>query len=237
MTRRTQLGEVMENSNSHKLQDTACPPVEEKPRCGRPPEMEECVRRERILEAACKVLQKHGYHGASMDKVAECSGMSKRTLYKMFPSKLELFQILIRDRLFDVRPQVAPEATTAEEELTSLLIDLARTILRPDRISLIRAIITESSESEDVREIIATLETGGEDNALETWLQAYCRQHGYARTNVRSWGKMLFGMTVGDFIFETLGCAQKPLTCDVIQHRTGMAVRIFLSGLKSIHPA
>lgn len=197
--------------------------------------MEECVRRERILEAACKVLQKHGYHSASMDKVAECSGMSKRTLYKMFPSKLELFRILIRERLFDVKPQVAPEAATPEEELSSLLVDLARTILRPDRISLIRAIITESSESEDVREIIAAIEAGGEDNALEAWLQAYCRQQGYPCSNVHFWGKMLFGMTVGDFLFQTLGCATKSLTCAAIQHQTGMAVRIFLTGLRSLH--
>ncbi|WP_178388339.1 TetR/AcrR family transcriptional regulator [Novacetimonas hansenii] len=210
--------------------------MEEKPRCGRPPEMEECVRRERILEAACKVLQKHGYHGASMDKVAECSGMSKRTLYKMFPSKLELFQILIRERLFDVKPQVAPDAMTAEEELSTLLIDLACTILRPDRISLIRAIIAESSESGYVREIMAALEAGGEDNALEAWLQAYCRQQGYSNTNVRLWGKMLFGMTVGDFLLQALGCATQAPTCETIRHHTGVAVQIFLAGVQGIKP-
>lgn len=224
----------MKNSNSHKLHEAGQSITEEKPRCGRPPEMEECVRRERILEAACKVLQKHGYHGASMDKVAECSGMSKRTLYKMFPSKLELFQILIRERLFDVKPQVAPDAATAEEELSSLLIDLARTILRPDRISLIRAIIAESSEAGYVREIIAALEAGGEDNALEAWLQAYCRKQGYPGTDVRFWGKMLFGMTVGDFLFQALGCATQSPTCEMIRHHTDMAVQIFLAGVRGV---
>lgn len=216
------------------MHEAVQPSTEDRPRCGRPPEMEECVRRERILEAACKVLQKHGYHGASMDKVAECSGMSKRTLYKMFPSKLELFQILIRERLFDVKPQVASDARTPEEELSSLLVDLARTILRPDRISLIRAIIAETSESENVREIIAALETGGEDNALEAWLQAYCRQQGYPVTNVRFLGKMLFGMTVGDFVLQTLGCATEAPTCEAIHYQTDVAVRIFLAGLRSL---
>lgn len=47
-------------------------------------------RRSNLVQAALSVFAEHGYHGATMQQVAERAGMSKGGLYEYFPSKTEL---------------------------------------------------------------------------------------------------------------------------------------------------
>ncbi|WP_242006157.1 TetR/AcrR family transcriptional regulator [Acetobacter estunensis] len=171
---------------------------------GRPPEMAECERREKILGAADKVLQTYGYQAASMDKVAQCSGMSKRTLYQLFPSKQELFHALIGARLFCFSPCVRVDAATPEDELIGLLQDIAARLIRPEAIELIRAIIASASESEDIRHIMLSLKGGGETNVFKCWLRDYCFAQGHPETDIEQRARQLFGMTVGELMLDAL---------------------------------
>jgi len=59
-------------------------------------ERKELTRRQ-ILEAAQRVFSVKGYHGASMDDVAQASGTSKGALYFHFSSKEELFHALVEE--------------------------------------------------------------------------------------------------------------------------------------------
>lgn len=198
---------------------------------GRPPEMEECERRERILDAASEVLQQCGYHAASMDRVAQHSGMSKRTLYQMFESKQDLFHTLVSSRLFNFAPDLCHYSDDPVEELTELLMNLGSIILCPDRMSLIRALIAESQQSEDIRHILTSLRAGGKDTALTTWLNCYVQRKHYAVSDISMYSNMLFGMTVGDFMLQNLACASE--TSVLLQNmrpRFHRAVRIFLAG-------
>lgn len=47
----------------------------------------DAVRRDRILAAAERAFARHGFHGASMQHVAQEAGMSAGNLYRSFPSK------------------------------------------------------------------------------------------------------------------------------------------------------
>ncbi|MBU2548404.1 MAG: TetR/AcrR family transcriptional regulator [Proteobacteria bacterium] len=49
-------------------------------------------KRESILEAARQAFINEGYDNASMDRIAEIAGASKRTVYNHFPSKEDLFR-------------------------------------------------------------------------------------------------------------------------------------------------
>jgi AcrR family transcriptional regulator len=70
-------------------------PNERRPR-GRPRDPE---RMARVLEAAKKHFTEHGYEGASIDAIAEVSGVSKVTIYSYFPTKAALFQAAITHRV------------------------------------------------------------------------------------------------------------------------------------------
>ena len=200
---------------------------------GRPPEMEECERRERILDAASTVLQECGYHATSMDKVAQHSAMSKRTLYLMFASKQDLFHTLVSSRLFNVTAPFRHDITEPATELTELLLSLGQIILRPDRMSLIRALIAESQESADIRQILTSLRCGGRDNVLTCWLSCYVRREGYVVEDIAMYGNMLFGMTIGDLMLQSLACASETSWIDrMMRPRFERAVRIFLAGFE-----
>ncbi|WP_433530707.1 TetR/AcrR family transcriptional regulator [Micromonospora sp. CA-263727] len=49
------------------------------------------VREQQMLDAAVRVFSRHGYHGASMDEIAEKAGISKPMVYAYLGTKEELF--------------------------------------------------------------------------------------------------------------------------------------------------
>jgi AcrR family transcriptional regulator len=53
------------------------------------------ARREQLLDVALTVFAESGYHGTSMNDVAERAGVTKPVLYQHFESKRDLFQALL----------------------------------------------------------------------------------------------------------------------------------------------
>src|SRR5689334_9400742 len=75
--------------------------------------------RRRLLDAARKVFIAVGYHGATLDRVAEAAGFTKGVVYSRFDSKAELFLELYEEhtekRILEVRA-IPPAATSATIE-------------------------------------------------------------------------------------------------------------------------
>ena len=59
------------------------------------PRLTATARREQLLEVALEVFARAGYHGTSMNDVAEAAGVTKPVLYQHFESKRELYQALL----------------------------------------------------------------------------------------------------------------------------------------------
>lgn len=68
-------------------------------RRGRPRDPE---RMKRVIEAASQQFLEQGYERASMEAVAQASGVSKMTLYNYFPSKDALFEACVACRSEDL---------------------------------------------------------------------------------------------------------------------------------------
>lgn len=60
-----------------------------------PPRLAASARREQILDVALEVIGAAGYHGASMNDIAEAAGVTKPVLYQHFESKHQLYLALI----------------------------------------------------------------------------------------------------------------------------------------------
>lgn len=56
-------------------------------------------KKKAILDGATQVFIELGYEVASMDKIAEVAGVSKKTVYNHFQSKENLFQAIVADFL------------------------------------------------------------------------------------------------------------------------------------------
>lgn len=61
------------------------------------PRLTASARREQILDVALEVMGTTGYHGSSMNDIAEAAGVTKPVLYQHFDSKRELYLALLDD--------------------------------------------------------------------------------------------------------------------------------------------
>lgn len=102
-------------------------------------------KRAKILEGAIDVFISMGYELASMDKIAETAGVSKRTVYNHFGSKENLFQAIVYDFLAQ-RQSLKTILYDAEISLEEQLLAFANAeiflIDSPRRIGLSRFLTT-----------------------------------------------------------------------------------------------
>ena len=64
---------------------------------GRPKSRPDATERERITAQARALFLSAGYGGTTMDAVAGRCGISKRTLYRLFPGKADLFKEMVAE--------------------------------------------------------------------------------------------------------------------------------------------
>lgn len=77
------------------------------------------ARREQILDVALVVFARAGFHGASMNEIADAAGVTKPVLYQHFDSKRDLYQALLDEvgsRLLDSIAKSATEATDGKSQ-------------------------------------------------------------------------------------------------------------------------
>ena len=77
-------------------------------------------RRQQLLEVACDLFARTGFHDTSMDDIAEGAGVTKPVLYQHFPSKKALYGELLEDtgrRLLDQLERATSRATSGRERV------------------------------------------------------------------------------------------------------------------------
>ena len=118
----------------------------------------EPATRERILDAALKLVGAHGLSALSMDELAAQAEVSRATLYRLFPGKAALFTSLVH-RYSPLDPVTEVMATRQGEPPEVLMPEIARTVYRTfygegvSRVGLLRALFFEiSSLSADTAE-------------------------------------------------------------------------------------
>ncbi|MEX1376680.1 MAG: TetR/AcrR family transcriptional regulator [Eubacteriales bacterium] len=83
-------------------------------------ERDKSKKRDSILEGAEDVFINMGFEAASMDKIAEQAGVSKRTVYNHFGSKENLFEVIV-DNLLAERQNLNPIKYDSEKPLKDQL--------------------------------------------------------------------------------------------------------------------
>ena len=123
--------------------------------------------KERILDAALVEVGAHGLSALSMDDLADRAGVSRATLYRLFPGKAALFTGLVH-AYSPLEAVTALLAAMQHEPPEVLLPELARTVYRTmygggkNRIGLLRALLFEVSglaadTEEAAREVIVNM--------------------------------------------------------------------------------
>lgn len=116
------------------------------PRRGRPPALSRREREAQIVAAMERVVGAHGLAQATMERIAQEAGMSKRTLYALFPTRDAVLEAWVKRALADfVRP-----ASPVDRALP--LADRLRRVLRREleavnakvRLAVLRAVVGEA---------------------------------------------------------------------------------------------
>ena len=88
------------------------------------------ARREEILRAAFTRFSQSGYHGTTIDDIAEEAGLSKGAVYWHFEGKRELFLALIDELLGQVERELGPPESGATAR--ARLEHICEVVLRVD---------------------------------------------------------------------------------------------------------
>ena len=107
---------------------------------------------EAIAQAALRLFLRDGYERTSVDAIAAEAGVSKRTICNRYTDKENLFRSVLQDMFTDSMAAFArmadahlTDVTDVGRDLTAFLMESAVTLtLAPDRIALIRLILTEA---------------------------------------------------------------------------------------------
>jgi len=128
-------------------------------------------KRTAMLDAGIAELAEHGLAGASMESIAGRAEVSKRTLYKHFPSKEAMFEavlVLLIERVeplgklhYDKQRDFAEQLREIAEQEMALICD-------PDFVRLSRVLMVECMRSEErSQQLIAQF--GEKENGLFRW--------------------------------------------------------------------
>lgn len=109
-----------------------------------------CSKRAQIIEAAVHEFQDKGFAAASMDTISACAGVSKRTLYKYFESKHNLFQSIVAtlsERITDTLDLRYEPGRDIRAQLTDIAWAEGRLLTSPAVMAMSRMIISETLRS------------------------------------------------------------------------------------------
>jgi TetR/AcrR family transcriptional repressor of mexJK operon len=183
-----------------------------------------------LIEAAERVFLAKGYHSATMDDVAQAAGMSKKTVYQLIKSKAELFMALLdhyQTRL--IFPTPTPD-WSAQRILVEHLLVLAKFLLSPEQLAIIRLIMAEYTHGPDLGRIFHQSRIKRAKVRLETCLSDIASRQNAQFRDLNEMSAMLFGMTLGEFHLGVLIGFRAPPSKIVLDRRIQQGVAMFLAG-------
>jgi TetR/AcrR family transcriptional repressor of mexJK operon len=202
-----------------------------KPRRGRPPVLTGDMRRRRILDAAERVFTRIGYGAATMEEIARAAGMSKKTLYGMFPDKRALFTALTN--VIEPYPTEALHADPANsrKELKERLLTLAEVALSRRQVEMTRLVISEARHCPELaEEFHAKAMQNGRAylvDALQSFADANPR---IAIPDIEGTAITLFAAILGDLHFRAL-LGEKPASRRKLEAHIDSALALVLPNL------
>lgn len=139
-----------------------------------PPQRLTDRKREAIVRAAVEEFRTAGYEATSMDRIAAVAGVSKRTVYNHFPSKEELFALILEE-LWESSAASVELPYRADQPLAPQLLQLLRQKLDllgdANFIDLARVAMAEIIHSPDrAQDIVGRMKE--KEGGLAGWIRA-----------------------------------------------------------------
>lgn len=134
-------------------------------------------KRNSIIKQASRLFLKNGFGSISMDEISTAANVSKRTLYKNFPTKKTLFREIVKMEWKKVTvPQIQDARDCDPEELfTKIMKHLMKTMYSPRMQDLLRLVIAESSKFPELKSLQAKYGLEPLFNDFTTYIEHLCK--------------------------------------------------------------
>ncbi len=165
--------------------------------------------RETILATSRHVFLRHGYLDASMDTIAQRSGVSKTTLYAHFNNKEALFNQVVVDVVSEHADTLAalldfPPQDDFRNRLVAVGSRLLARLLNPEAIALLRLCVIEGARMPRLGfEALATARSNLRQ-ALAGFLQEQSAQAGIAISDPQEAADLFIVLTLRDLQLEAM---------------------------------
>lgn len=200
---------------------------------GRPKLTSDEAQRAHVLEATGRLLQEIGYGKSTMDLVAARAGVSKRTLYRLFPSKTALFRelIAIHRRTMIALPGDY-DGMTLQEALTKIFYVELPADEDLKRLQLLRVLMRESESDPEFRSFAVVLGRDTSRQLLRDWLAVQVKRGRLRIANADVASNILMDMMFGhlDVSMATETGTVRPISREAYLRQ---AIEIFLRGAEN----
>ena len=203
---------------------------------GRPPMRSDDDTRRVIIEAAGQAFQANGYAATCMNEVAQRAGISTKTLYRLIPTKAELFANVVSDRIGRFILAIDEEVLDPLDLPTALeriLIAYATLALDPEPIAINRLVIGESDRFPEIAATFYETAIVRTSRAIESWLRRQCERGQLRLEDPEVAAGMLRGMTVMDPQRAVMLGQRAAPDAEEIARRARFAAHIFLNGCRA----
>jgi len=164
------------------------------------------TRAERVVAAVTKAtletLAQSGYSGLTIEMVAARAAVNKTTIYRRWPTKLEL----VRDALLATKRESShdPDTGSVREDLMTWLREYVSSVTSPLGQSLIRTLILEGNDSE-IAEISRSLRSDAEEIPMRILDRGIKRGELAPQTSKRMVLSVLHGVTMHRLFVSSCG--------------------------------
>ena len=186
-----------------------------------------------VIEAAAQEFQANGYAGTGMGAVAIRAGVSTKTMYRLIPTKADLFGMVVTNRIgrfmlaFDDQEL---DALDLAQALERILIAYGHLTLSAETIALNRLVIGECDRFPEIaasfyeRAIVRT------NRAIVDWLERQSARGLIKLDDLQAASGMLRGMMIQEPQRAAMLGQRAAPGADEIAARARACARLFLSG-------
>jgi AcrR family transcriptional regulator len=202
---------------------------------GRPQVRSDDETRHLIIEAAGRVFRAKGYAGTCIGEVAQEAGVSTKTLYRLIPTKAELFTSVISERIgrfmldVDAGGIGTRDVTSALERI---LVVYGNLTLDPEVIAVNRLVIGESDRFPEIATAFYELAITRTTAAIAEWLEMQCARGLLKLDDPEEAAGMLRGMMTMEPQRAVMLNQRAAPDAEAIAARAKRAVRLFLDGCR-----
>ncbi|OLQ93065.1 TetR family transcriptional regulator [Vibrio panuliri] len=128
-------------------------------------------KKQAILAAAKSVFLSGGYSSASMDGIAAQAKLTKQTLYRYFPSKIELFQATLQQigESYNDRYSQHLALECTRDALIAFAREFMRFHLSQEHIATQRLLIAEATQAPEIVESFMSIGPDDTNSALKAF--------------------------------------------------------------------